>query len=1129
MGIADFFRPKYKHSDVKVRLEAVRALTSDESDILATIARSDKDAGVRRIAIEKLDEVEVLAEIASRDDDRGLRDLAGSRAAEIWVSSACQDEDDELAKSALSGLLKLGDQRALAEVANRAAVRAVRQEALAKLEEPRALADLARSTSSPEVRQQVVARISDADVLRALAVDTTVKELGLLAVDRISARDVLEQVAQKAKNKAVRQRARKKVDDLVEADEAKKPRESDEVRRRRAEKSQLVRELDAINEHFEWEQSLIKVKAAEAAWAKLGDTSDAALDERFAAAVSRYHARRETAEKQAHHHEEALAATSNARRAAAQAFEERARERAAERRRDADDGDVVNEAAMAIMKSQLAEEQAQRAARERENAARRAEREARKAERAEADLARTPKPDPAEVELKREESAERRAQIARSLEALVDEMASLLESNDVKAIDRLLEQARTAFAQAGRSAVEARDQHAARYEEIRGKLVIRAKDLRESEDWKRFANVPKAEQLVALAKELSELEQPRIEVLKELQKTWKEVGPIPGKKSKELWEQFKAHTDAAFVKIKGARELEGAKHAEAAKVKEALIAEAEALADSTDWEATASALKGLQQRWKESGHVPRKQGDELWKRFRAACDRFFERRKPMLDAQHEELEQNKALKEALIARAEAVVAKAPGEDGWGKAIGEIKSLGVQWKEIGRVPRADIEPLWQRFRTACDGLFAKRDAARDAEADARRAELEALREEMETVLAGGDDVAGRALAVRRKVAEMAERDVEPSAELRGLYERMLRVAITEHGEALRGSELDPVAMSGKRTKLIARAEALMPKAAPVVSADAAPADIAAQLKQAMQANALFKGDGRDPYEVIEELRAEWAAVGPVVGDDAEAQAAKFAEVSAAVLERAGGERPPRAERPERGERRDRGPRDDRGARDDRGGERKVRRERRERRRDDAAAATEAAITAPPSPAAAAPAPLVDTGTNKVAVAPPPPPAPSEGEARVEEPAPAPPRAHARAATEVAMPPPVQVDSAAPQVIVEAVERPVIVPSPYPERRRAGRSELATQAVPVVAAPDAVTTKTAIPPPPSEIPRRARTSTLPPGVVEKLDDEWAADDAPAAAAATAPTPPPAPTAADAPAPAATTAEAVDEGWD
>ena len=80
--------------------------------------------------------------------------------------------------------------------------------------------------------------------------------------------------------------------------------------------------------------------------------------------------------------------------------------------------------------------------------------------------------------------------------------------------------------------------------------------------------------------------------------------------------------------MKGFRAVENEKFAEVAKAKEALIAEAEALADSTDWAATAEALKALQAQWKDSGHLPRKQGDELWKRFRAACDKFFERRKP---------------------------------------------------------------------------------------------------------------------------------------------------------------------------------------------------------------------------------------------------------------------------------------------------------------------------------------------------------------------------------------------------------------------------------------------------------------------------------------------------------------------
>src|SRR5262249_35475454 len=123
MGIADLFRPKYRHSDVRVRAEAVRALTSDDAAILVQIARTDRDIGVRQLAIERIDEADVLAEIAGAETERSLRDFAGERAAKLWVSIAC-DDDAEAAGGALSGLIKLGDQQALVEVAVRAKVAA---------------------------------------------------------------------------------------------------------------------------------------------------------------------------------------------------------------------------------------------------------------------------------------------------------------------------------------------------------------------------------------------------------------------------------------------------------------------------------------------------------------------------------------------------------------------------------------------------------------------------------------------------------------------------------------------------------------------------------------------------------------------------------------------------------------------------------------------------------------------------------------------------------------------------------------------------------------------------------------------------------------------------------------------
>src|SRR5687768_16704026 len=193
MGLADLFRPKHRHSDVRVRSEAVRSLGRDDHDVLAQVARTDRDPAVRKIAIEKLDEPDVLADIASADSERTLRDLAGARAAELWSSVACS-EDADAAGAALAGLIKLGDQRALVDAAARAAVPAIRKRALTELRDPRALAELAKTASQHETRLEAVSRIDDGEALRALATDATIKEVGLAAVDKLEEPSLLESV-----------------------------------------------------------------------------------------------------------------------------------------------------------------------------------------------------------------------------------------------------------------------------------------------------------------------------------------------------------------------------------------------------------------------------------------------------------------------------------------------------------------------------------------------------------------------------------------------------------------------------------------------------------------------------------------------------------------------------------------------------------------------------------------------------------------------------------------------------------------------------------------------------------------------------------------------------------------------
>ena len=867
MGLVDLFRPKHRHSDVRVRSEAIRAMSADDAAILEQVARTDRDIGVRRIAIEKIHSAEVLSALYDSETERSLRELIGKRAGELWTTRACGADADASA-AALSGIVKLGDQRALVDVVVRAQNPATRKRAFGELRDPRALADLAKSDAAQDLRIAAVARIDDGDVLRALAIDTTAKEVGLAAVEKLDDVDRLEHVAQKAKNKAVRQKARKIVTEIAaaEAERTKAPGLPDDVKRRRAEKAQLIRTVESLADSFEFDKAAEQITAATEAWGKL--TGEDPGDDRFGKATERFGKRRALHLSQARSADEL--------RAVAREADDDKRRAAAERAAAEQAQAAAAEAAAEATRAPDPEADAKRAARDAIEQARREEHTRLKAE----DDARRAA-QAAERDAKRAEIAAQGAAIATSLEAMTADMEQLAagDGKDVKAIDRALQQASKAFEGIGKVPTDRRDAIAERYRAARAKLVVFASDARQAEDWVRFANVGKAEALIATAREIAEA--PGLadlgNRLKQLQALWKEVGPLPQKRSKELWDTFKQVCDQIFDKVRGERAVQDVEFAAVAKVKEALIAEAEALADSTEFAATAEKLKALQAQWKLSGHLPRKQGDVLWAKFRAACDKFFERRKPLLEARANEELDNLRQKQALIARAAEITAKAPGEAGWGKAIGEVKDLQARWKEIGYVPRRDADAVWAAFRTACDGLFARRDDARDGEANAHRAEIDAVRAEIEAVRAGGDDVVTRAIAVRTKAGELGVLGAEVSA--------LIQHVVAAHADAVKGTELDPAQLRARREKLIARAEELLPKQA---AASDKPVDLATQLKTAMQKNAFgdLRFSGRDPIEVADELRASWTEAGPILDDEDRAQVTRFEDTLARVLEAAG---------------------------------------------------------------------------------------------------------------------------------------------------------------------------------------------------------------------------------------------------
>ena len=170
----------------------------------------------------------------------------------------------------------------------------------------------------------------------------------------------------------------------------------------------------------------------------------------------------------------------------------------------------------------------------------------------------------------------------------------------------------------------------------------------------------------------------------------------------ELQESVEPAGDAEPVAAADAADQER-QLAENLQLKEALIARAEELRDSTEWKSTAEAIKRLQAEWKAIGPVPKEQSQELWDRFRAPANHFFEQRQEHLAKLREEQEENLRKKEALCVRAEEL---APSTH-WKSTAEALQALQAEWKATGPVPREHGDAIWKRFRKSLDEFFGKR--------------------------------------------------------------------------------------------------------------------------------------------------------------------------------------------------------------------------------------------------------------------------------------------------------------------------------------------------------------------------------------------------------------------------------------
>ena len=929
MGILEKLRPtpRWKHADPAVRAAAVYELGREDVDALRALAHDDAEARVRRAAVSRLEDVTVLVEIARTDPDEDVR----AEAIRNLTGIATETRDIGRATEIGRQLSSLGRVREVAVIVRENASPDVRTAVVELITDQRSLGHISRHAPDSPTRLQALARVTDPEEIVNVATKAEHTDAAMAALERVDGPDALAGIAQRARNKVAARRARTR---LRQLEDAARP-VAETVVRVSPEEQQRASELIARSEalvtiadpgdartalaavRLAWAELQAEIEIEDALTARFEAASDAVREaiaererEREADEARRVAVAREQADRLAIVDEIVTLSGSTAQDRIAElkvqwdnlppmpseyaasltrrfqdvcrAFDDRERRRMLA---DAAAGrlqTLATELEQLVACDQPVEEVVARwrglrrdADVLREHAAANPEAAAR-LETAIAAL-EAKETEHQQIRVRQEQDNLRRLQqICRQIETLV---AS--EQISLKAGDRALREIRASLDErAPLPSKQDRQDIQARLEVLRTTLGPRVQELRDADEWQRWANLQVQEELT---REMEALKgEADFDVagrkMRELQGRWKQVALAPRTQGEAMWRRFKTAQDEVFARTAAHVAAQAEERAANLAHKQALGARAEALADSTDWVRTASEIQQLQAEWKNIGPVTRGHEKAIWERFRGACDRFFTRRQEDLKRRKDDWAANLTRKEALCERAEALAVSTD----WDAAVAEVKALQAEWKTIGPVRKTKSEAVWQRFRAACDRFFERykhrdqldlREKAEPRDAIIR--ELEALVPAAgEAAPAAPDDLAAVVQQARSRWQQAPELPRVIQQELAARYHQALGRIVSLWPAAFSGSELDPESTRRRMEKLVARVEELVasPAQAPA-PANLSPAELLArQWRERLAANTMGgrsvendEARWRAAEQDVRTAQSQWARLGPVPAD------------------------------------------------------------------------------------------------------------------------------------------------------------------------------------------------------------------------------------------------------------------------
>ncbi len=317
---------------------------------------------------------------------------------------------------------------------------------------------------------------------------------------------------------------------------------------------------------------------------------------------------------------------------------------------------------------------------------------------------------------------------------LCEEAERLADESDVVSAFHQLQELHNQYREIGPVAKELREEIWGRFKAastvINKKHQQHFEQLRAQEEENLQKKTTLCEQVEAIAKEenknASDWENHSKQII-DIQQQWKTIGFAPQKMNVKIFERFRAACDDFFTKKAAHFKEMKQRFAENAEKKRALVAQAQELADSTDWKATSDKLIALQKEWKTIGTVPKKLGDKLWNDFLTACNHFFEARKAAHAGTRSEEGANLEKKRNVIEQLKAIAEEAADN-----AQEKVKQLVEEYNSIGHVPYKEKDKVYKEFHDVLDKIY------QELHISTKRRRLDNFKSNLKSVAKRGED-------------------------------------------------------------------------------------------------------------------------------------------------------------------------------------------------------------------------------------------------------------------------------------------------------------------------------------------------------------------------------------------------------